>query len=168
MHFRFEHEFDIEPKDYWEMFFSEPYNQDLYKQLKMKTRELVEQKDEGKTLRRVVRLTPDEEIPAVFKSVIKDTSYVERNVFHRDRSVMDVVVEPAMMKNKFDLKATYSVVPSGPGRSRRIFEGDVKISVMIIGGQIEKYMVDKMRSSYDIATEVTRKWVAKRKASPSV
>ena len=168
MHFRFEHEFDIEPKAYWDLFFSEPYNVDLYKQLKMRTREILEVKDEGKTMKRSVRLTPDEDIPAAFRTVIKDTSYVEHDLLHRDRSVMDVVVEPAMMKNKFDLKATYSVVPAGPGRSRRIFEGDVKVSVMIIGGQIEKYMVEKMRVSYDIATEVTRKWVAKRKISPTV
>src|SRR5204863_7686090 len=104
-------------------------------------------------------------IPQVFRSVIKDMSYTEHNVFHRDRSSMDVVIEPALMKNKFDFKGVYAVTPLGPGRCRRVFEGDVKIAVMIIGGQIEKFMIERLRASYEIATDVTRKWIAKRKAA---
>ena len=165
MHFRFEHDFDTDPKDYWDLFFSEDYNLDLYKQLKMRDRQVIEQKEEGGILRRVVKLTPDEEIPAVFQSVVKDMSYTERNVFDRSRSSMEVTVEPAMMKNKFELRATYSVRPAGPGRSTRVFEGDVKISVMIIGGQMEKFMVERLRTSYETAARVTRQWIAQRKTA---
>jgi hypothetical protein len=169
MHFRFEHEFDIDPKTYWEIFFDEEYNKELYKRLRMSERQVLEQKDDGKTIRRSIRLTPADDVPAMFKSVIKDTGYTEHDVYYRDRSSMDVTIEPAMMKNKFDFKATYSVAPVGPGndRCRRVFEGDCKVSVMVIGGQIEKYIVENVRSSYDTATAVTREWIAKRKAQPT-
>ena len=39
---------------------------------------------------------------------------------------------------------------------------------MLVGGQIEKYMVDEMRASYDVAAKVTAEWIAKRKAAAQV
>jgi hypothetical protein len=165
MHFRFEHDFDIDAKDYWDLFFSEDFTKDLYTKIRMKDFRILEMRDDGKTLKRVVKLTPEKDVPAIFKSVIKDVGYTEHNLFHRDRSEMEVEIEPALMKNKFELRGTYAVKPLGPGRCRRSFEGDVKISIMILGGQIEKYTVDEMRASYEIATQVTREWIAKRKAA---
>jgi hypothetical protein len=164
MHFRFEHDFEIDAKDYWDLFFSDDYNKELYEKLKMRNRQVLDLKDDGKTLRRQTRLTPEIDIPKAFRAVISDMTYVEHNTFHRERSAMDVLIEPALLKNKFDFRGVYAVAPLGPGRSRRTFEGDVKISVMIIGGQIEKYMVEQLRSSYEIATDVTRRFIAKRKA----
>src|SRR3954469_8445639 len=107
-HYRFEHEFDIEPKAYWEMFFDENYNKELFTNLKI-TRNVILFKDDGSTIRREVKCTANKETPAAFNSVVSDMSYAEKNVFYRDRSEMEVVIEPAVMKNKFDLKALYSV-----------------------------------------------------------
>jgi hypothetical protein len=78
---------------------------------------------------------------------------------------MEVIIEPAVMTSKFDMKASFTLSPVGEGRCKRVFEGDVKVSIMIVGGQVEKYMIDEMRRSYDIATDVTRRWIAQRKAS---
>ena len=163
-HFKFEHDFDIDAKDFWDLFFAEDYNVDLYREMKMKDRKVLEHKDDGKTIKRVVKLSPADDIPAMFKSVVPDTSYTEHDLFHKERSSMDVMIEPAAGKNKFDMKAVYAVKSIGPGKCRRSFEGDVKVNVMILGGQIEKFMVDKMKTSYDIATDVTKRWIQKRKA----
>lgn len=167
-HFRFAHEFDIDPKGYWEIFFDDAYNVELYKRTKIKNRNIVSQTDDGKVLRRTQRLTPDQELPGFIKSIINDVTYTEHDIFHRERSEMEVVIEPAMMKNKFDFRAIYSVKPvgaEGSGKCRRVFEGDSKVSVMLVGGQIEKYMIDEMRKSYDEAAKVTAEFIARRKAA---
>jgi hypothetical protein len=167
MHFRFEHDFDIDAKDYWDLFFAEDYTSDLYKAIQMKEWRILEMKDDGKTLKRVVKLSPERDIPAVFKKVIKGTGYTEHDLFHRDRSEMDVDIELDMMKEKFKLHGVYAVRPLGPGRCRRSFEGDANVSIMLIGGQIEKYIIDEMRTSYEVATQLTRRFIEKRKAAPS-
>jgi hypothetical protein len=163
MHYRIEHPYDIDPNGYWEMFFSDAYNDELYKELRMTNRKTLELKDEGNIIRRVQQMTPPTDIPSIFKSVIKDTSYIERNVFYRDKSVMEVIIEPQMLKNKFDMRANYSVVPNGDGKCKRIFEGDVKVSIMLLGGQIEKFMVEQLKSNYEITDRVTKAWIAKHK-----
>ena len=164
-HFRFAHDFDIDAKGYWEIFFDDAYNVELYKRTKIKNRQVISQTDDGKVLRRTQRLTPDQELPGFIKSIISDVTYTEHDVLHRDRSEMEVVIEPAMMKNKFDFRAIYSVKPLAEGRCRRVFEGDSKVSVMLVGGQIEKYMIDEMRKSYDEAAKVTAEFIARRKAA---
>jgi hypothetical protein len=164
MHYRFDHEFDCDPKTYWEIFWSQEYNDDLYKQLDIPKREVIELKDDGKVVRRVWKLTPKTDVPSILRSIIKDQSYTETDHFNREKSVMEVVIEPALMTSKFDMRATYAVNPAGEGKCRRIFEGDVKVSIMMLGGQIEKFTVEQMRKSYEIATRVTRSWIEKRKA----
>jgi hypothetical protein len=164
-HFKFEHDFDIDAKDYWDLFFADDYNEDLNRELKMRDRKVLEQKDDGKILKRVQKMSPADDIPQMFKSVVPDIGYTEHDTFYRDRSSMDVIIEPAAGKNKFDMRAVYKVQPLGPGKCRRTFEGDVKVNVMILGGQIEKFMVEKLRTSYETAAVVTRRWITKRKGS---
>jgi hypothetical protein len=81
---------------------------------------------------------------------------------------MKVKIETAMFKDKFHMAGDYIVSPLGDSRCRREFRGDVKVSIALIGGKIEKYMMEQMRDSYEIAARVTRKWIADEKANPKV
>lgn len=162
MHYKFEHDFDVDVATYWDIFFSESYNLELYRELNI-DRQHAEQNDDGKILRRRLRLAPRKEIPAVFRKVISDMGYTEIDTYDRAKSSMQVIIEPSLMKDRFDMRALYSVQPLGPGRCRRIFEGDVKVSIMLLGGQIEKFMIDEMRTSYETATRVTRRFIEQHK-----
>jgi len=165
MNFTVSHDFDISAQGYWDLFWSDDYNTDLYKQLNMRTRTVLEQKEEGNTLRRTQKLEPSLNVPSWANSVIKDTGYTEYDVYHRDRSEMEVRIEPQMMKDRFHMHAVFKVIPLGENRCRREFAGEVKISVPLLGGKLEKYMVDQLRDAYEVAARVTREWVQKRKAA---
>lgn len=162
MHFKFEHDFDIDPNGFWEMFFDEAYNVELYRHLRTKERKVLEQKEEGGVLRRTAKVTPERDIPSLFKSFVSDMSYTERDVFERAKSEMKVAIEPGMMRDRLQMGGLFSVRPAGAG-CRRTFEGDVKISVPLIGGKMEKFMIDEIRTSYDQAAEATRGWIARKK-----
>lgn len=165
MHYKIEHEFDCTPQTYWEVFFSDEYNKDLYAALKMKEWKIVSFNDDGKTIRRVLRATPQRNMPAILTKVgVSDLTYESHETFHKERSVMDIEIRMSgMLGKKLEMRAAYSVTPVGDGRCRRTFEGDVKVSIMLVGGQIEKMTVEDLRASYDVTTEVTRRWVAKRR-----
>ena len=164
MNFSFAHEFDIEPQGFWDLFFSQPYEEELYKRLKMKTRTVLEHKDEGNLVRRTQRMEPELNIPSWATSVIKDTGYTEYDVMNKATSTMEVRIEPALMKDRFKMHSTFKVTPLGPGRCRREFAGELRISVPLLGGKIEKLMVEQLREAYDMAAQVTREWISKKKA----
>jgi hypothetical protein len=164
MHFSFSHDFDIDPEGFWKMFFSEPFENELFRRLKMRTHVVLERKDEGNQYRRKVKLEPEAEVPSWAQAVVRDTGYTEHDLLHRDRSVMDVTIEPALMKDRFHMSGSFKVTPLGPGRCRREFAGEVRVSVPLLGGKIEKFMVDKMREGYDVAAEFTREWLRRQPA----
>jgi len=166
MNFSFVHEFDIDPQAYWELFLSDAFNEDLFRELKVKSRTVVEQTDDSKTFHRVQKVEPSTPIPGFLQSLIKDTAYTEIDTLDRSRGVMRIVIETAMFKDRFDMKGDYIVTPlDGGKRCRREFKGEVRVSVPLLGGKIEKYMMEQMRDSYEIATRVTREWIAKKKAT---
>lgn len=165
MQFSFVHEFDVDPSGFWQMFFNEEYERELFKRLRMRTYVVLERKDAGNEYRRTLKLEPELAVPSWAQSVVKDTGYTEYDVLSRDRSTMDVRIEPQMMKERFNMRGTFKVTSLGAGRCRREFSGEVKISVPLLGGKIEKLMVDQMREGYDAAAEFTREWIRKHGAA---
>jgi hypothetical protein len=165
MDFRFAHDFDIDPQGFWTLFFSEDFAEDMFKRTGMKNRKVLEYKDSGDRIVRTQRVEPDMPVPAWASAVVSSTAYTEYDVYDKAASKMDVRIEPGMMSNRFKMSGVFSVTPLGPGRCQRVFSGEVKVSVMLIGGKIEQYMIDEMRKGYDRAADVTREWITKKKQS---
>jgi len=161
MNFSFVHEFDIDVPSYWKMFLSEPFNVEMYAELKMQKREVLKQEDDGKVFRRTVYIEPSTPIPSWLQSVVKKTAYTEHDTLTWATNSMEVVIETEMMKDRFKMAGLYTVTPlDGGKRCRREFKGEVKVAIPLIGGRVEKYMMEQVRDSYDVASRVTRRWIA--------
>lgn len=168
MNFSFVHEFDIDVANYWKIFLSKDFNDALYRQLNMKKHEVVKQTDDGKVFHRVQTFEPSTPIPSFLQSIVKDTGYTEIDNLDWSKNAMDVIIETQMFKDRFDMRGVYTVSPLGDGsRCRREFKGEAKVSIPLIGGRVEKYMMEQLRDSYDVAARVTREWIAKQKSSPA-
>jgi hypothetical protein len=166
MNFNFGHDFDIDVANYWKIFLSPEFNQDMFlNELKMREYNVLEMKDDGKTMHRVQKLEPANPVPSFLQSIIKSTGYTEIDDLDWSRNVMKVKIETAMFKDKFSMSGDYAVLPlDGGKRCRREFRGEVKVSVPLVGGKIEKYMMEQIRDSYDVAARCTRRWIEKFKA----
>jgi hypothetical protein len=166
MNFNFSHEFDIDVASYWKIFLSPEFNQDMFlNELKMRKYELLEMKDDGKKMHREQLAEPSTPIPGFLQSIVKSTGYTEIDDLDWSTNVMRVRIETAMFKDRFSMFGDYVVTPlDGGKRCRREFKGEVKVSVPLVGGKIEKFMMEQMRDSYDVAARCTRRWIDKFKA----
>jgi hypothetical protein len=165
MNFVFVHDFDIDPDGFWQLFFSDAYEKALFRRLKMQSYRVLERHDEGNRYRRLLELVPEMEFPSWAKAVVRETGYREHDLFYRDRSVMDVTIEPAILKDRFYLAGVFKVTALGAGRCRREFSGEIRLPVPLIGGKIEKFLVERMREGYDAAAALTREWIAQPPAA---
>jgi hypothetical protein len=164
MNFSFVHEFDIDPAGYWKIFLASDFNKDLFAELKMKKYEVLEQKDDGKHFHRRQICEPSTPIPGFLQSLVKSTGYTEIDEMEWGSNIMQIKIETAMLKDRFSMSGSYIVTPlDGGKRARREFKGEVKVTVPLIGGRIEKFMMEQLRDSYDIAARVTRRWIEKQK-----
>lgn len=168
MHYRIEDDFSCDIATYWRTFFDEAFANALYPALAI-TRELVELSPQGVAtdgscaFRRSMRLTPQREMPAVMKRVLRGTlSYLEHNEFDPTRNEIQVSTVPSLMADKITTNGVYRLESLGPDQVRRVWEGECSCSIPLVGSKIEKVIVDEVKESYAKTTTFTREWLAKQ------
>jgi hypothetical protein len=164
MNFSIVHEFDTDVKSYWDLFLSPPFTEALMGALVMKNYRLIKREDDGTTFRRSQSMEPTVALPSMFASLVPNMGYTEHDTLVWSTNTMRIVIEPASMKDKFQTSGDYVVSPIGDKRCRREFRGEVKMSVPLLGGKMEKFTIEKMKESYEVAARVTREWIQKAKA----
>lgn len=165
MNFSFVHEFDIDPASYWKLFLSPEFNRDLFAELKMKSYQVLEERDDGKHFHRVQKVDPSTPIPSFLQSMVKSAGYTETDDLDWGSQVMHIKIEPDMFKDRFHMGGQYVVTPlDGGQRCRREFKGEVKVSIPLIGGRVERFTMEQLRDSYEQAARVTRRWIDREKS----
>lgn len=157
-------EFATTPERYWQIFFDDAYNEALFRHLKI-GRQVLEMRREGEgddlVIHRRQILTPEREVPAIFRKLVKGAiSYTETNVFRARDNRMEVVTIPGFGGDRLTTRGVYRLEVLGPGRVRRIWEGECTCTVPLIGGKIEATIVDEVKASYAETTTFTRAWIA--------
>ena len=156
--------FATTPDKYWDMFFSDAYNAALWKHLDIEREVLeFERKGEGpdETIRRVQRLTPKRDVPSALRKLVKDAiQYEERNTWRRGDNLMHVVTIPNFFADKFTTKGTYQLRALGDGKLERIWKASCECRVALVGGKVEKHVVEEVKRSYQATTIFTRKYIA--------
>jgi uncharacterized protein DUF2505 len=164
MKYTIEDTFDVSAASYWETFFSEEFNRAMWPALDITWEPIsLERKREGESLEivRVQKLTPKRELPALVQKFVKGAlSYTERNEFKARENSMRTKTTPSFMADKIDTYGVYRLEELGPNRVKRIWDGTFDCSIPLIGGKIEKMLVEEVRESYRRSTEFTRQWHA--------
>ncbi|MCA9718320.1 MAG: DUF2505 domain-containing protein [Myxococcales bacterium] len=164
-----EDDFETTVDRYWAVFFDEEYNKGLFEHLAI-TREVLEITREGEgqdeVIRRRIRLTPQRDVPTIFKRFVKGAiQYTEHNVFTRKKDTIDVKIVPGFMGDKFTSVGTYIVRATGDNKVRRTFHGEINCSVPLVGGRVEKHIAGEVIDGYKKTTDFTRRWLREHPAS---
>jgi hypothetical protein len=160
-HFKLVHEQNCDPAKFWEVFFDEAYNQAIYKHVGTKDRQFLDMKDEGNTKTWVLRVFPTRDLPEWAKKLMNgDLGYIEHAVMDKAANRIVSRIEPTLFKDKTKINSVYTVESIAPGKVRRTFEGDVNVSVPIIGKKIEAVIVGDMEKAYQSIADFTNEWLA--------
>lgn len=159
-HFAIRHEFDTTPEAFWRVFLHEPYNVELYDRIGVKERTVLERHEDDHTIKWAVRIVPKRDLPPIIKKIVGgDLGYTEISTFYKGKNYLDVTVEPTLLKERTTIKAVYSVKVLGPNRIQRVFEGDIRIDLPLVGSKVEATILDDMTKSYNVAATVTTEWL---------
>ena len=166
--YRIEDEFATTVDGYWDMFFSDVYNDALWEALdidRVQTEFRREGEGEDEVIHRRQLLTPRREVPKVMKKLVGGAlQYEEINLWHKRSSSMEATTIPNFMSDRVDAKGTYTIKQAGPSRVARIWEAHCACKVPLIGGKVAQHIVDEVRDSYRRTTTFTRKWLAEHPA----
>ena len=156
------HEFSTDPATFWNVFFDAGYNQEFYRSAGVVRHEL-ERRDDARVLTIVARYSSDIKLPGFVRAALgnRDLGYVETCTFHKDRGLVEQLVEPTVMPDRTRFNATIALTPVGAGRLRRSYSGAIDVDVPLIGRRIEAGTIKGMREMHETAAAVTRTWLAK-------
>ncbi len=147
------------PSVVWEVFESDEYKE-RYREEVGDTLHLIERRHEGNVEIQRIRNEPNRELPGVVARLLgaKKLSFTQENRLDLDKNVMEWFVKLDVLTDMVEVKGTTSCIDAGGGETRRVIDGEIKVKVPVVGGQIERIVVAEfeksMRRAVDIAVEM--------------
>jgi len=150
----------IEYPTFRRVYYSEEFNQEVAQAVKLKERGQLEHvtQPDGKERRRV-RVVPRVSLPAAVQKLLngQEISYEEITVFDpATRTATFEVINPAGETVQVTGVARFFEENGGV---RLRFEGEAKVKVFGIGGMAERYIVNEVRSRYEVVARLMQKFV---------
>ena len=160
MRFKVEHVFrNISLTEYEQLYFDEAFNEALCAAVKL-ARSVVSLERDDTSIKRVVKVGPDRELPGPVAKVLKsDRIEYEEHLeytFGTYHGTWETI--PSLMSNKVDTRGTFSFAEKGSD-VRRVVEGAITVKILGVGGLIEKFIVADVERSYNDAARVTQTWI---------
>jgi hypothetical protein len=142
------------------VYYSEEFNSDVAQAVKLKERTQVEHVTlPGGKERRRVRVVPRVSLPMAMQKLLngQPISYEEITVFDPATRSSSFEVESSA-GDKIQVTGTARFFEENGGVRLR-FEGDAAVKVFGIGGIAERYIVNEVRSRYDVVATLLQKFV---------
>ncbi len=165
---RIEHSFPCDSTTYWENFFSAEYNQALFVgRLKFERWEVVERVETEDGFRRVIEAVPRVgDLPGPIKALLKNgAGYREEGEFFRSQGRYTTHIRSNSLGERLPIEGVMTVEDIGDGRCTRVYLFEVEAKVRLIGGMLEKRVLDDVEKSYGKAAEFTRGWLEQKNAA---
>jgi len=119
--------------------------------------QLLEMADHPDELLRVSRVWPDRQLPAVLRAMVgPDLSYDETVIWQKQLDRIDYDIRPRVLGGRLRIVATYQLTQAGPGKVHRVYAGSVTADVPMIGGRIERGIVEDMTKSLTLTAACTQ------------
>lgn len=156
MKFELRHAFDCTPERLWEITDSDAFEARLAEATNA-TRELVERSETGGETYVRRRIAVKRDLPAAMVKVLgtDGIAYDQETRRKAGSNVLRWSIKPMVLQGRFSGEGETEVRPT-PGGCERIIRGELVIRVPLVGGQMEKKLVDDVQASYTRAAELIR------------
>src|SRR5687768_9726878 len=154
--FSFEHDFLRASKaDLIAAYFDPMHQVEQDRVLEIRERELVEFDDRPDQIRRVSRIVPKRQLPAVVRAFSSGPlHYLETVTWIRRRDAIDI--ELRLFGGRGRVAATYALEERSPGSIRRRYTGEVSVDVALVSGRVERGIVAEFERSLARAAACTQ------------
>lgn len=165
--FRLEREFRGGLDDFWAVYFDRAYTEECYKRVRARECTIVRLDDEGDVVRRTLRIVPERDLPAVVRKIVgASLGWIEESTLYRAENRCDIVVTPTVLADRSTITFDYRVSAVADDRVLRTCDGSVEIRVPVVGGRIERLIVEDMMASYEAGADLTQEFLDRRILRP--
>lgn len=157
-----EHRFPVSPDKYFEIIRSKEFDDALMKALDINKQDLGVTPTATGFVEKI-RMAPRRELPGFIQKAASGLdSYVETREWDTTKRINYWSEEPASMRDRITIKGTFRWGDDGQGGTVRTVDGEFTISVPLIGGKVEEFIVEQTRHSLERAAAFTLDWIEKQ------
>lgn len=153
--FCFDHVFRADSVDQlFAAYFDEALQAEQDRLLEIASRETLERT----ALSRVCRVAPRRQLPGFLQPFLRGPlHYVETVTRLPERDELAIEICPSL--GRIRISATYRLEAAGPQTIRRRYAGDVSVDIALVGGRIERGIVEDLAQSLPRAAGCTQAWL---------
>lgn len=139
---------------------------ELDRELDIVERVVLEREDMPDTLRRVCRVVPRRQLPALVRPFVKgQLHYMETAIWRKREDTIAIEIRPSLLGGRATVRATYRLSPISAGLIRRHYEGTVSVDVALIASRIECGIVKEFERSIPVAAACTQAFLDRTPSS---
>jgi len=157
------HQLDCTVDTYWKCVFDEEYNRRLYLDiLKFREFKLLAQDPPSDQRSRNLYLNPAAmELPGPIAKVIGDVSWREEGTYDAKTKRYRFKIVPASMPDKTHINGEVFCEERG-GKLERVAKMSIEVKVFMVGGMVEKKIMEDTKKSYEAAAKFTGEYVKEK------
>ena len=123
-------------------------------------RDVIELADRGDELRRVCRVVPHRQLPALVRPLVPgQLHYIEHVTWKRAAGVMEMDIRPSLLRGRVQILGTYRLDRVGATEVQRTYEGHVSVDIAWLASRIERGIVAELEKTMPIAAASTQAWL---------
>jgi hypothetical protein len=159
--FHFEHRFRAaSTAAVFAAYFDDAHRDEQDQAVDVARREILRDEDTAATRRRVSKVWPRRQLPAVVRAIMKgDLSYDETIVWVKAADRIDFDIRPTLLDGRARIDAVYQLRVDGPGAIVRSYHGEVEVDVKLVGGRVERAIIADLERSLVTAATVTQTYL---------
>jgi hypothetical protein len=103
-------------------------------------------------------------LPAIARPFVKGgrLSYLEAMTWRRSENQVELKVSPEILGGRVSIDATYTLALIGPMQVSRRYAGAVTVNIKLLGGRIERGIVDAFDGAMEKMAAVTQRFLDQR------
>lgn len=126
-------------------------------------RTVVEAQDTD-TVRKVAwRVTSLRQLPAIARPFVSGgkLKFLESMTWHKATNAIEMSVVPEIPV-RVQILGAYELTPIGDGQIRRIYKGTITAGMPLVGGKIERGILEQFAANMPIMADCTQRWLDAR------
>ncbi len=147
-------------------YFDPAHQSDQDREVDIAEREILSLTDDGETLRRVCRVVPKRQLPALVKPFVSGPlHYIETVTWQRAADEITIEIRPSLLAGRVQILGTYRLERIGPNEIRRRYAGEVSVDIALLASRIERGIVQELGKSIPVAASCTQIWLDRQSVS---
>jgi len=141
-------------------YFDPAHQAESDKRAEIVLREILSLDDDGDVLRRVCRVVPRRELPALVRPFVSGPlHYIETATWTRRTDEIAIEIRPSILKGRALISGIYRLERIAAGAIRRRYAGSVSVELALLGARIERGMVAELAKTIPMTAASTQDWL---------